>query len=220
MAGPSRGGGLLLWLLVLTLAWTTVWLVAERNARRWSLQLDHDQLVVSRGRHFLFGEQRVGADDPAFGKVYGPIVVPAGTKLAAADFDNQVALDQAIFEALLPLVAASRGGDVAGRARAGAMIGRLAELPGLTSSELGRLAALRGDFAYDEAQADLREALRLVHDAWRKLRLVQTGDGEHALEAATMAAGLANLAATLDDLAAARAPRPENARARPEAPPK
>jgi len=216
--GASRGGGrLLLWLIVLALLGMSLWLAAERNARRWTLALDHDQLVVSRGRHFLFGQRAIGEDDPALGKVYGPIPVPAGTTLAAAEFDNQVALDRALFEALLPLVRSAREGDTAGRRRAEEMIGRLAELPGLTAAQLERLTSTRGDFAYDAAQADLREAVRLVREAWRKLQLVQAGNGERAPEAAAMASALANVAATLDELGSTRAPRPEVAETRPPA---
>jgi len=199
-------GRLLLWLLVLVLGPMTVWLAAERNARRWTLAVDHDQVVVSRGRDFLFGTRTIGADDPALGKIYGPIPVPAGTKLGQVEFDDQVALDRALFEALLPLVGAARAGDAAGRERAEAMLGRLSGLPGLTAADLDRLTAMRGDFAYDAARGDVREALRLVRQAWRRLQAAGNGDGEHALEASRMATALPAVAATLDDLTAGRGP--------------
>lgn len=199
-------GRLLLWLLVLVLGPMTVWLAAERNARRWTLAVDHDQLLVSRGRNFLFGTRTIEADDPELGKIYGPIPLPAGSKVAAAEFADQFALDRALFEALLPLVRTGRDGDAAARQRAEALLGRLSGLPGLTAGDLDRLTAMRGDFAYDAARGDVREALRLVRQAWRRLQAAGNGDGEHALEASRMATALPGVAATLDDLTAGRGP--------------
>jgi hypothetical protein len=199
-------GRLLLWLLVLVLGAMTARLVAERNARSWGLTLDHDRLVVSRGRDFLFGTRTISADDPELGKIYGPIQVPSNTKLGATDFDDQLALDRALFETLLPVAQAAQPGDVASRERAAAILERLSRLPGLTAAELDRLAAVRGDFAYEAAQGNLREALRLVQQAWRRLQVVGGGKGEHALEASGMAAALPGVAAALEDLATGRAP--------------
>lgn len=211
-AGSSRGGGrLILWLLVIGLGAAVAWLAADRNARRWAVEQDGGQVVVSRGRHFLFGMQRVGADDPLLGRTYGPIPVPAGATVSAAELDDQVALDRAIFDALLPAVRAARDGDTTSRERAETALGRLSELPGLTHSQLAALGSIRGDFAYAGARADLREAARLAHDGWRKLQLVQAGSGEHAIEAAAMEAALRDVATTLGELAEGRVPPPDSA---------
>ncbi|HNX49096.1 MAG TPA: hypothetical protein PKL08_02940, partial [Thermoanaerobaculaceae bacterium] len=211
-AGSSRGGGrLVLWLLVLGLGGMVAWLAADRNARRWAVEQDGGQVVVSRGRHFLFGMQRVSADNPVLGKAYGPIPVPAGTTVTTAELDDQVALDRAILDALLPAVRAARDGDAASRERAEVVLGRLSELPGLTPSQLAALGSIRGDFAYAGARADLREAAHLAHEGWRKLQLVQAGSGEHALEAAAMEAALRDIATTLGELADGRVPPPVSA---------
>jgi hypothetical protein len=211
-AGSSRGGGrLVLWVLVVGLGAAVAWLAADRNARRWAVEQDGGQVVVSRGRHFLFGMQRVSAEDPVLGTTYGPIPVPAGTTVNATELDDQVALDRVIFDALLPAVRAAKDGDAASRERAEVVLGRLSELPGLTPSQLAALGSIRGDFAYAGARADLREAARLAHDAWRKLQLVQAGGGEHALEAAAMEASLRDTARTLGELADGRVPPPVSA---------
>lgn len=208
-AGSSRGGGrLVLWVLVVGLGAAVAWLAADRNARRWAVEQDGGQVVVSRGRHFPFGMRRVGADDPLLGTTYGPIPVPAGTTVPATELDDQIALDRVIFDALLPAVRAAKDGDAASRERAVVVLGRLSELPGLTPSQLVALGSIRGDFAYAGARADLREAARLAHDAWRKLQLVQAGSGEHALEAAAMEVVLRDMATTLGELADGRVPPP------------
>ncbi|MEO8505652.1 MAG: hypothetical protein ABI609_17280 [Acidobacteriota bacterium] len=191
----KSGGRLVLWLLVLVLGWATVWLAMERNARRWTVKQEGDFLVVSKGRHFLLGESPIAADASALGKLYGPIQLPAGVTVAAAEFDDRMALDQAIFAALEP-----------GKTLSAATLDRLTQLPGLTAAQLDRLAARRGDLAFSEAQVDLREATRLVHEAWQKLRVVESGKDERALGASAMAATLANVVPVLDELVKAPAP--------------
>ena len=216
MASNNAGSGarLVLWLLLLGFGGATLCLAAEHNSRRWTLQLDHDRLVVSQGRHFVIGERRIESDDAELGKVYGPFPVPAGTTFSPAEFGDQIELDRALLEALLPAVRAARTAPEIQQAEA--TVTRLAQLPGLTAAELEGLALVRGDFAFDEARSDLREAGRLLHDAWRKLQLVQSGNGEHALEAAAMAPVLSGMAATLDDLGEGRSPRPAAAPAVPK----
>jgi len=96
-----RGGGLsrlVLWLLVLGLLAAVWWLASERNLRRFSWRPDESVLVIAKGRFFPLGMANIAADDPRLGKVYGPIPIPQGAKVSEQEFDDQTALDRALFD--------------------------------------------------------------------------------------------------------------------------
>lgn len=204
-APPARaaGGGfqrLVLWLLIFALLAMVGWLVSERNERHFRTAAESGFLVVEKGRFFPMGTSRIAAEDATYGKAYGPLQLPPGAKVGEVEYDDQAALDRGLFEQLLPWARdAAKKGDVPA---AQALVDRASLLPGLSAQQQGQLAALRGELAYSEARSELAQAARLVLSARRKLEQVRDAAGDHALEAAPVAAELAQV---IDQLAAAAA---------------
>ena len=201
-AAPARAGGgfqrLVLWVLILCLLGVVWWLASERNERHFRLASESGFLVVERGRFFPMGTSRIAAADPTWGKAYGPLQLPAGAKVGDAEYDDQAALDRALFNQLLPWARdAAKKSDAA---TAQALAERASLLPGLSAQQQAQLNGLRGELAYSEARDELTQAARLLLSARRKLELVRDAAGDHALEAGPLAA---QLAAMVDQLAAA-----------------
>ena len=202
---PRRGGGLsraVLWLVVLALLVAVWWLASERNQRRFAWAPDNGVLVVSKGRFFPLGAGNIAADDPVYGKVYGPLPLPQGAKVGDQEFDDQTALDRALFELIVPWARADvQKGDETSIATAGKLVERANALPGLTAEQHQQLASLRGDLSFTAARQELLQAAKLVLSARRKLQAVEEAGGEHALEAGPMLRELEGVQGLLEDQA-------------------
>ena len=204
----KKGGGssLLLWLLVLALFAVVLWLASERNARKWFLTIDGGQLVVARGRNFPTGTRNITAGDPELGKAYAPINVPAGAKPSEGEFDDQTALDRALFEQLLPWAkAAAEKNDSSSQSSAMALAERASQLPGLSAAQHDKLGALRGDLSFSAALGEVLLAAGQLESARRMLEQARINGGRHATQAATLAAELRAMADRLGDVAGGRA---------------
>ena len=208
-ARPVRAGGgggfqrLVLWLLILCLLGVVWWLASERNERHFRLAADNGWLVVERGRFFPMGSSRIAAEDATYGKAYAPLQLPPGSKVVEFEYDDQAALDRGLFDQLLPWAReASKKNDVPA---AQALADRASLLAGLSGQQQAQLAGLRGELAYSQARNELAQAARLVLSARRKLELVRDAAGDHALEAAPLAA---ELGVVVDQLAAAAEGKP------------
>ena len=201
---PARRGGgfskLILWLLVLGLLATVWWLASERNLRRFAWRVDGQTLIISKGRFFPLGMASIAADDPQLGKVYGPVPIPQGGKVSEQEFDDQTALDRALFDLVVPWARAdAQKGEEKSIAEAGRLVERANALPGLTAEQHQELASLRGELSFTSAKQELLQAAKLVLSARRKLQSVEEGGGEHALEAAPMLRELEGIQALLED---------------------
>jgi len=203
-AQPARRGGalsrLVLWLLVLGLLAAVWWLASERNLRRFAWRPDESVLTISKGRFFPLGMANIASDDPQLGKVYGPIPIPQGAKVSEQEFDDQTALDRALFDLMVPWARANaQKGDEKSIGEAGRLIDRANALPGLTAEQHQQLAGLRGELAFTAARQELLQAAKLVLSARRKLQSVEEGGGEHALEAGPMLRELEGIQGLLED---------------------
>jgi hypothetical protein len=193
------------WLVVLVLAAAVVWLMSDRNQRHYSWTVDSGKLVISKGRFFPSGQGVIAADDPQFGTIYGPIPVPQGAKVADQEFEDQTALDRALFDLIAPWAKADlQKADEPSVGEANALADRLGALPGLTADQHRALAAVRGDLSFASARGELMQAAKLVLSARRKLEAVNQGGGEHALEAGPVARELAGVQETLEQAAQGR----------------
>jgi len=178
---PKSGGGLrgvILWLVVALLLATVWWLASERNERRYHAVAQGQQLVIERGRFFPTGTSALGEGD----KLYAPVTVPKDEKTPPEmEFDDQNGLDRWLFDVLSGWAKdeAKKNDSKA----AGMLVERAAALPGLTGNQVGELTALQAELAWDQAQADQEQAAALLDDAARKLSLVQSKNGAHAVEA-------------------------------------
>src|SRR5712664_2286389 len=203
-AQPARRGGalsrLVLWLLVLGLLAAVWWLASERNLRRFAWRPDESVLTISKGRFFPLGMANIASDDPQLGKVYGPIPIPQGAKVSEQEFDDQTALDRALFDLMVPWARANaQKGDEKSIGEAGRLIDRANALPGLTAEQHQQLAGLRGELAFTAARQELLQAAKLVLSARRKLQSVEESGGEHALEAGPMLRELEGIQGLLED---------------------
>ena len=217
---PARRGGalsrLVLWLLVLGLLGAVWWLASERNLRRFSWRPDESVLTLSKGRFFPLGMANIAADDPQLGKIYGPVPIPQGAKVSEQEFDDQTALDRALFDLVVPWARAdAQKGDEKSIAEADRLVDRASALPGLTADQHQQLAGLRGELAFTAARQELLNAAKLVLSARRKLQSVEEGGGEHALEAGPLLRQLEGIQGLLEDASQSKpppAPAPPNVR--------
>jgi hypothetical protein len=208
-----RGGGLsklILWLLVLGLLAAVWWLASERNLRRFAWRPADSVLTISKGRFFPLGMGNIAPDDPQLGKVYAPLPIPQGAKVSEQEFDDQTALDRALFDLVVPWARAdAEKGDEKSIAEAGRFVERASALPGLTAEQHQQLAGLRGELAFTAAKGELLQAAKLVLSARRKLQSVEEGGGDHALEAAPMLRELEGIQGLLEDASVSKPhPRP------------
>jgi len=203
-AQAQRRGGVLsrlvLWLLVLCLLAAVWWLASERNQRRFAWRPDESVLTISKGRFFPLGMANIAPDDPQFGKIYGPLPIPQGTKVSEQEFEDQTELDRALFDLVVPWARAdAQKGDEKSIAEAGRLVDRGSALPGLTAEQHQRLAGLRGELAFTAAKQELLQAAKLVLSARRKLQSVEEGGGDHSLEAGPVLRELEGIQGLLED---------------------
>ena len=195
-AKPSTGGysRLVLWLLIAVLLAAVWYLASERNQRHFHVVAQNGSVVVERGRFFPTG---TGAADE---KAYAPIVVPAGEKAPGEmEFDDQNALDRYLFDLLASWAQGlAKKNDTHAAA---ALVDRASQLPGLTGAQVQQLNAMSSDLSWDDAQADLGSASKLIDGARRKLTAVQAGKGSHAVEATALDLSLQTVQHSLDALA-------------------
>jgi len=221
-----RGGGLsklILWLLVLGLLVAVWWLASERNLRRFAWRPSDSVLTISKGRFFPLGMANIAPDDPQLGKVYGPLPIPQGAKIFEQEFEDQTALDRALFDLVVPWARAdAEKGDEKSIAEAGRLVDRASALPGLTAEQHQQLGGLRGELAFTAAKQELLQAAKLVLSARRKLQSVEEGGGDHALEASPMLRELEGIQGLLEDASQSKPPPRQSSTPTPRqpAPPK
>ncbi len=203
----AKGGGSFIpWLLVLALFGVVLWLASERNARKWFLTVDGNQLLVGRGRNFPTGTRNLGSGDGELGKAYGPIPVPPGARPVEGEFDDQAALDRALFDQLLPWAkTAADKPDATSQALAMALVERANQLPGLAPAQHEQLGTLRGDLSFAAALGELQLAAGSLESARRMLEQARQNGGRHSRDAGLLSQEIRGMADRLGDAAAGRA---------------
>jgi hypothetical protein len=203
------GGGLkrfAVYVLVLGLLGAVLWLASERNQRHYSWTVENGKLVISKGRFFPTGQSPITAEDPQLGSVYGPIPVPQGAKVADQEFEDQTALDRALFDLVVPWARADvQKGDEPAMAEANSLADRVGALPGLTPDQFRALSGVRNELSYASARGELAQAAKLVLSARRKLEAVNQSGSEHALEAGPVVRELAGVQEALEQAVQGRA---------------
>jgi hypothetical protein len=191
--------------LVLGLVGAVLWLASERNQRHYSWTAENGKLVISKGRFFPTGQSPIAADDPQQGSAYGPITLPQGAKVPDQEFEDQTALDRALFDLVLPWAKADlQKGDEQSMAEANALADRVGAIPGLTPDQFRALSGVRGELSYASARGELAQAAKLVLSARRKLEAVNQSGSERALEAGPVARELAAVQEALEQAAQGR----------------
>jgi hypothetical protein len=183
-----------------------LWLASERNQRHYSWTVENGKLVISKGRFFPTGQSPITAEDPQQGPVYGPIALPQGAKVQEQEFDDQTALDRALFDLVLPWAKADlQKGDEQSMAEANALADRVGAIPGLTPDQFRALSGVRSELSFASARGELAQAAKLVLSARRKLEAVNQSGSERALEAGPVVRELAGVQEALEQAAQGRA---------------
>lgn len=213
MRTSTRGGGfgralknLLLFLLFLGLAFGLLYLVAERNARRYFLVPEDGNLVVKRGIFFPIGQKPYLPDDPTLAKAYAPIPLPAsGTKIKQQAFAERSDLDRSLFDTLLGWSKTRiHSGDPKTLELGIKYLGRAEKLPTYTDKQRQALEELQGEVAYYEAKRRLRQSVESLEDVVKKLARARDSGSARAGESKALLgaieAHIAALRSVLDEL--------------------
>jgi hypothetical protein len=187
-AGTAGGAGrrFALWLAVLLLAGLVLWLLSERNARRYSLVFEDGVLSVKKGILAPLGRQAFKTDDPQLVQAYAAFKPPAGAQLPPEQsFDDRAGLDQALYE----LLARWAREDIATAKaelldRGMAFVARAERLAGISAAQREDLKALRADSAFFEARQLLERGEETLRQARERLRIAGQSASPHAGDAA------------------------------------
>jgi hypothetical protein len=185
-ARPASGRSLLVGVVVLVLVGLVLWLLAERNARQWSLVLDDGVLQVKKGILFPVGRQAFKTDDPLLAQAYAPLKPPPGAKLDEdRTFDDRAGLDQALYELLARWARediATERPDLVERALG--WLGRADRLAGLSAAQREDLRALRAESGFFESRQLLERSVDALRQARERLRTTAGSASAHASDAA------------------------------------
>lgn len=179
---PASGKSAMVAIAILALVGVVLWLLAERNARQWSLVYDDGWLTVKKGILFPVGRQAFKTDDPALAQAYAPLKPPPGAKLdEERTFDDRAGLDQALYE----LLARWTRDDIATEKpelveRALQWLGRADRLAGLSQAQREDLRALRAEAGFFEGRQLLEKSADALREARERLRLTAASPSPHA----------------------------------------
>ncbi len=162
--------------IILVLVAGVLYLLAERNSRRYFLVVEENHLIVQRGIFFPVGERRYSPEDPDFQAAYRPIPIPAGEEPEPRfAFDERAELDRVLVGKLLEWSRDRIDIDQLERIEEGIYYLRRAEkLPTTTAAQRQEMDMLRGEVAYHEGRRFIESALRSLDTA--RERLTQARD--------------------------------------------
>lgn len=193
---------LLVGLTILGLGGVVVVLLAQLNARTFTLALNEGQLVVMKGRNAPMGSTPYRPGDPRLADAYAPIAVEGQdvTALLPRKFTERDELDRALFPLLEALSRPRIASDEPAKVDQGLYYLRRAEkLSGITEEQRLTLQKLMTDVAYYQARQKLEDARRLVSDALTQLKLAAESESRHARSANQMLSAVSPSARELEE---------------------
>ena len=188
---PTAGGALarlkriVVVAVILALAGTILFLLAERNSRFYYLSTEGSQLVVSRGANLPFGKRPWRPEDPVLAEAYAPVAIPAGVApITEQRFGERQDLDRALFEVLAGWADARIRTDDPVLVREGLdYVARATRLQGVTAEQQLRLRGLRAELAWYEGRERLEAGGKLLEEARAQLQLATEASPARAREA-------------------------------------
>jgi hypothetical protein len=189
-------------LLVFALLGAVGFLLAQLNARTFTLQQQDGKLLVMKGRMLPVGSEPYRPSDPALAAAYSPFELfggsPAG--LEGARFDERDAMDRALFQ-LLEGLARPRlvSDDPAVLSQGLVALGRMQKLGGITDEQRKTLRSLEAEVAFFQARTRLDQARRDIAEAVTQLRIAAESGGRHARAAHRMLGAVEAPAAALEE---------------------
>ena len=168
-------------IFLLALAALIFFLLSERNARLFKLELNESgALTVMRGRHLPVGFAPWTPQDLQLAETYAPFVLDQAAR-AGLDlnrvYEERDALDRALFDMHREAIEQRAGqSDAATLEEVVRLLRRAERLPGLSDEQKRQLRDLQIRTAYFEGRQRLREAGALLQQAISKLRLATEGE--------------------------------------------
>ncbi|MBN2494496.1 MAG: hypothetical protein JXR96_07905 [Deltaproteobacteria bacterium] len=185
----SRGGGyrlIVFLMIVVVLGAVIIWLLSERNARRFYLEPEGDKLVVKKGILFLTGSERYDKNkdiEPQEALLYSPIDLPDDYRNSGTqEFEDQASLNQELARILI-LQARELvfDPDEAKYQKGKSYLGRLTQLKGLDAKQLKVIQGLEADIDYLEAKRSYLGVEKILENALKRFRQAETfGTGRFA----------------------------------------
>lgn len=207
-------------LLILGLGAAVVWLLSERNARSYAVELRDGELWILRGRTLPTGFEPYRPSDALLAQAYANLPVLPGDstgELLLAPFADREALDQALFRTLKGWVEARLEDDTSERLAQGLrLLRRLELLPGSSAEQREQLKDLQTRAAYVEGRARVDEAQAALREAVARLRIASERRGRYAREAGELLERVGALSEQLSRSVRAPLGAPTAAEARPE----
>ncbi len=171
---------------VLCLSGLVIYLLSERNARSYGVELTGGELVVTRGRMLPFGMRVWAPADRVLAEAYAPLplIGESPGDLLLTRFDDRDALDRALFRTLRtwaePRVEAE---DPVRLREAVGLLRRMELLSGISDEQRTQLADIRSRVAWFEGRTRLEEALETLQAATSRLKAAADAKGRFSKDA-------------------------------------
>ncbi len=175
--------------LILGLGGVIAFLLSERNARTYSVQVVDGKLVVMKGKLFPVGADPYRPSDPSLRDLYAPIPLDGTSpgSLPEQRFTEREELDRGLFDVVGRLAKARAASDDPKVLEQGLYYLRRAEkLSGLTEEQKQSLKDMHSDVAYYLARTKLDDARSQVAEAIVQLKLAATTQNRHTHSANQM----------------------------------
>jgi hypothetical protein len=207
--------------VIVVLGLGVLFLLSERNARRYFLVAEDGQLLVQRGIFFPVGERTFVPDDPDLAAAYEPVPVPAGADVEARrTFDERTDLDRSLVDQLLGWSRERLDLEQPDRLEQGIYYLRRAErLPTTTAAQRAEMDTLRGEVAYFEGRRFIESALRNLDIARERLTQARDSPAGWSRESRELLRAIREPERTLRQALRGAGPEALPEEAAPEAPP-
>lgn len=191
-AGAARGRdvgrklwNVLLLLVFLGLIGSVLYLMSERNARRYYLAPEESKLVIKRGLFMPRGERPYRPDDPLLSEVYAPVAIPQWvTAREMRVFEERSELDAALAETLVgwarELAKTQTRESVEDAIH---YLERARKLPATSAAQQRVIKELEREVAYHQARAKVETAAETLESAVEDLKRASGARGPNAAKA-------------------------------------
>lgn len=177
-------------------------LLAELNARSFTVVEDTGRLVIHKGRHLPVGMEPFRPSDLALADTYAPITIegPVPGTILGEKFRDRDELDRALFDVLEQQAKPRVVSDDPATLEKGLYALRRAErLTGLSIAQKESLKRMQVDVSYFQARLKLDEARRIIGEAVGLLRVAAGSQNTHARSASAMIAAIEPQTKSLED---------------------
>jgi hypothetical protein len=180
--------GALSLLLILGLIAAVVLLLAERNQRRYFLQVQGRLLSIERGLPLPYGHAPYRPADPSDAHTYRPFELPPDVAVPGDEaFDDRLELDRRWADLLLQAAHARlNASDPAHLEEGMELLGQVDALPQLTAEQQHLARQLRSEVAFAEASDKLGRAMAALRETEGLLRLGSESPNGHARQSADL----------------------------------